>query len=67
MPKMKTHSGSKKRMWITGSGRVRRGTAGLNHLMRGKSANRRRRLRKHSMVSKTHEKMVKRLLPYGRV
>jgi large subunit ribosomal protein L35 len=67
MPKMKTHSGTKKRMWITGSGRVRRGTAGLSHMMRGKSANRLRRLRKHSMVSSTHEKMQKRLLPSGRV
>lgn len=66
MPKMKTHSGTKKRMWITGSGRVRRGTAGLSHMMRGKSANRLRRLRKNSMISPTHEKMIKRLLPYGR-
>jgi len=66
MPKMKTHSGTKKRMWITGSGHVRRGRAGLSHLMRGKSANRLRRLRKHTLVSDSHEKMLKRLLPYGR-
>lgn len=65
MPKMKTHSGTKKRCWITGGGHVRRGTAGLSHMMRGKSANRLRRLRKNSMISPTHEGMLKRLLPYG--
>lgn len=66
MPKMKTHSGAKKRIWITGSGRVRRGTAGLGHMMRGKSSNRLRRLRKHSMVKSSHEAICKRMLPYGR-
>ncbi len=66
MPKMKTHSGTKKRCWITGSGRVRRGTAGLGHMMRGKSANRLRRLRKHSLASPSHEHIIKRMLPYGR-
>lgn len=65
MPKIKTHSGTKKRCWITGSGRVRRGKAGLAHMMMGKSANRRRNLRKHGLISDTHEKMLKRLLPWG--
>lgn len=65
MPKMKSHSGTKKRVWFTGSGRVRRGTAGLSHMMRGKSSNRLRRLRKHSMMSETHAHMYRRLLPYG--
>jgi ribosomal protein L35 len=35
-------------------------------MMRGKSANRLRRLRKHSMCSPTHEHIIKRMLPYGR-
>ena len=30
MPKMKTHSGTKKRMWLTGTGKVRMGSAGLS-------------------------------------
>lgn len=65
MPKMKTHRGAAKRLRVTGSGRVRRGKAGLSHLMRGKSANRLRGLRKHDMVSDADEKRIKRLLPYA--
>ena len=34
-------------------------------MMRGKSSNRLRRLRKHALISHTHEGMLKRLLPYG--
>ena len=47
MPKMKTNSSAKKRFKITGSGRVRRGSGGLSHMMLGKPANRRRKLRKN--------------------
>ena len=65
MPKMKTNSGAKKRFRLTGSGKVRRGSAGLSHMMMGKSANRRRKLRKHNIVAKVDEERVKRLLPYG--
>jgi large subunit ribosomal protein L35 len=65
MPKMKTNSSAKKRFKVTGSGRVRRGSAGLSHMMIGKSANRRRKLRKHNMVNDADEKRIKRMLPYG--
>ena len=65
MPKMKTNRAAAKRFRVTGSGRVRRGKAGLGHLMRGKSANRLRRLRKHDMVDDADEKRIKRLLPYS--
>ena len=65
MPKMKTHRGAAKRLRVTGSGRVRRGKAGLSHLMRGKSANRLRNLRKNDMVSDADEKRILRLLPYA--
>jgi len=65
MPKMKTNSGAKKRFRLTGSGRVRRGKAGLSHMMMGKSANRRRKLRKNDIVSPADEDRIKRLLPYG--
>ncbi|MCS6857869.1 MAG: 50S ribosomal protein L35 [Sandaracinaceae bacterium] len=62
---MKTHSGAKKRFRFTKTGKIKHGTAGLNHLMRGKSANRLRRLRKHSILSPSHAKLVERMLPYG--
>jgi len=65
MPKMKTNSSAKKRFKVTGSGRVRRSSAGLQHGMLGKSANRRRKLRKHEMVNDADEKRIKRMLPYG--
>jgi large subunit ribosomal protein L35 len=65
MPKMKTNSSAKKRFKVTGSGRVRRGSAGLSHMMLGKSSNRLRKLRKHSMVSDSEEKRIKRMMPYG--
>ncbi len=34
MPKLKTHSGSKKRFRVTGSGKVKCGAAGKRHGMR---------------------------------
>ena len=65
MPKMKTNSSAKKRFKVTGSGRVRRASAGLSHMMLGKSANRRRNLRKHKMVNDNDEKRILKMLPYG--
>ncbi|MFD6072897.1 50S ribosomal protein L35, partial [Amycolatopsis lurida] len=37
MPKMKTHSGTSKRVRVTGSGKLRRQKAGRRHLMEKKS------------------------------
>lgn len=63
MPKMKTNRSAAKRLWVSGSGRVRRGTAGKSHMMRGKPASRLRKLKKNSMTSPADEKRIKRLLP----
>ena len=65
MPKMKTNSAAAKRLRVTGTGKVRRGKAGLSHLMRGKSASRRRKLKKHGIVVSANQKHVERLLPYS--
>lgn len=45
MPKMKTHSGAKKRIKVTGSGKLLRRQAGRGHLRlaKGKSTFRRRK------------------------
>ncbi len=64
MPKMKTKRAAAKRFKATGGGRIRRSTAGKQHLMRGKSANRMRKLKKNSMVAPVDEARVRRLLPY---
>ncbi|APR82915.1 LSU ribosomal protein L35p [Minicystis rosea] len=65
MPKMKTNRAAAKRFKVTGSGRIRRSKAGLNHMMQEKSKKRLRRLRKNDMVERAFEKRIKLLLPYG--
>ena len=44
MPKMKTHSGAKKRFKITGSGEITRRKAGLNHILEKKTPKQKRHL-----------------------
>ena len=65
MPKMKTSKTVKKRLRVSGSGRVRRPKAGGNHGLINKSRKRLRRLRNNDMVHGTMERKAKRLLPYG--
>lgn len=64
MPKMKTSKTVKKRLRVSGSGRVRRPKSGGNHGMINKNRKRLRRLRNNDMVPKTLQKKIKRLLPY---
>ena len=65
MPKMKTNRAAAKRFRLTGTGRVRRSKAGLNHCMQEKSRKRLRRLRKNDLVDTTMEKRIKLMLPYA--
>ena len=44
MPKMKTHRGAAKRFKTTGSGKLLRQKAGLNHILGKKSSRRKRKL-----------------------
>ncbi|MGI9578735.1 MAG: 50S ribosomal protein L35 [Microthrixaceae bacterium] len=44
MPKMKTHSGAKKRYKVTGTGKITRRKGNLNHILGKKSSKRKRRL-----------------------
>ena len=44
MPKLKTHSGTKDRVRISKNGKVRVGSANLNHFLGKKSGGRKRRL-----------------------
>ena len=64
MPKQKSHSGSKKRFWLTGSGKVNRPHGGKNHKAETKNRKRKRSLRQVVLVSETQEKTVKRMIPY---
>ena len=62
MPKFKTHSGTKKRFRITGSGKVMREQANRRHLFEGKPSKRTRKLALDVTTSKADVKRVKRLL-----
>ncbi|GIV32809.1 MAG: 50S ribosomal protein L35 [Chitinophagales bacterium] len=62
MPKMKTNSSAKKRFKVTGTGKVKRQHAFHNHILSKKTKKRKKRLVKDTLVDKTNEYMVKRLL-----
>jgi large subunit ribosomal protein L35 len=62
MPKMKTHSGAKKRFRISGAGKVLREQANRRHLLEGKSSRRTRRLSMDVQMDPTDVQRVKRLL-----
>jgi large subunit ribosomal protein L35 len=64
MPKMKSHSGAKKRFSLTATGKVKRGHQGKSHILSKKTTKRKRRLRTGTYVSATQEKTVKTLIPY---
>lgn len=65
MPKLKTHSGAKKRFKITGRGKVRHKRAGARHLLQGMSASRSRQLRRPDTLNNTQAKIIKKLMPYA--
>ena len=62
MPKFKPHSGMKKRVKITGKGKLRREQANRRHLLEHKSSTRTRRLDGTVDVSKADTKKAKKLL-----
>lgn len=62
--KMKTHSGAKKRFFVTGTGKVRHYHSGHSHRLRNKDAARRRRLKKDSPLADVLTNRVKALIPY---
>ena len=62
MPKIKTHSGAKKRFKLTKNGKVKRGHAFRGH---GKTRKLKRAYRKASYADKTNTAVIKRMLPYA--
>ncbi len=61
---MKSHSGAKKRFFVTGTGKIRHHRSGHSHRLEGKGPTRRRRLRKDTELSEVHEKQLRSLIPY---
>lgn len=68
MPKLKTHSGAKKRFKISATGKVKRSHANKRHLLNGhgKTTKTKRGLRKAAYADVTNVKAIKAMLPYSR-
>jgi large subunit ribosomal protein L35 len=66
MPKMKTKSAAKKRIWFTGSGKPKRSHAGKRHNLTKRTKDMKRAARGTSLIAKGDVKRVKRYLLPGR-
>lgn len=64
MPKIKTHSGAKKRFSLTKTGKVKRAHAYRSHILTKKSTKRKRGLRAHAYADKTNVAQIKLMIPY---
>jgi large subunit ribosomal protein L35 len=62
MPKMKTHSGAKKRFKVTGTGKLLHERTNRRHLLEHKSSTRTRRLAGTEVVAPADVKKAKKLL-----
>jgi len=66
MPKMKTHSGAKKRFKVTATGKVRGRSAFTSHILEKKSPKRKRRHAEPAVISKRDEPRIKTMLGQSR-
>lgn len=64
MPKIKTHSGAKKRFKLTATGKVKRAHAFKSHILNKKTTKRKRNLRKTTVADVTNTAAVKQMVPY---
>ena len=64
MPKIKTHTGAKKRFGLTKNGKVKRGQAYRSHILTKKSTKRKRALRKGAYAADSNAPVIKKLIPY---
>ena len=63
MPKIKTHSGAKKRFKLTKTGKVKRAHAFKSHIL-NKKTKRKRNLRKVVTADVTNVAKIKKMIPY---
>ena len=64
MPKLKTHSGSKKRFSLTKNGKVKRAHAYKSHILTKKVTKRKRGLWQAAYADPTNVSAIKRMIPY---
>ena len=66
MPKLKTNKAASKRYGFTGTGKIKRTKANRRHLLAAKTKRQKLRARvQDGIASKTVEKGIKKMLPYG--
>ena len=64
MPKLKSHSGAKKRFNLTKTGKVQRAKAFKSHILTKKDTKRTRRLRAGGYADVTNESAIRKMIPY---
>ena len=64
MPKLKSHSGAKKRFNLTKTGKVKRAHANKSHILTKKDTKRKRGLRQAAYADATNVSAIKRMIPY---
>ncbi|MDR3178832.1 MAG: 50S ribosomal protein L35 [Oscillospiraceae bacterium] len=65
MPKIKTHSGTKKRFKVSSNGKFMHAKSNKSHILNKKTRKRKRNLRKLSVTGETNCLAIRRLLPYS--
>lgn len=64
MPKLKSHSGAKKRFRVSTTGKVKYKKAFSRHILTKKKMKKLRNLRKSGILTPTETKITKKILPY---
>lgn len=64
MPKLKTHSGAKKRFRLTKNGKVKRAHAYKSHILTKKVTKRKRGLRQAAYADATNVAAIRQMIPY---
>lgn len=62
MPKVKTHSGAKKRFSITANGKIKRKHAFKNHMLDKKQTKQKRKLTQSALVHQSDKSRMEKLL-----
>lgn len=64
MPKIKTHTGAKKRFSVTKNGKIKRSKMNRRHILTKMTTKRKGSLRKAAYADSTNVAQLKRLIPY---
>ena len=64
MPKVKTHSGAKKRFKKTASGKIKFSSSMRRHILTKKTRKRKRQMRKNAYINPSDMGRVGQLIPY---